>query len=61
MGLKQQFCQQSSYLIDGQLRQSVALAARPAQHGVSAVMTFIINRRGVVYQKYLGEGQKVAD
>jgi len=44
-----------SYLADGQLTQGVALVAFPAQYRVSGVMTFIINQRGVVYQKNLGE------
>lgn len=44
-----------SYLADGQLTQGVALVAFPAQYRVSGVMTFIINQRGAVYQKDLGE------
>jgi Protein of unknown function (DUF2950) len=44
-----------SYLVDGQLTQGVALVAFPAQYRVSGVMTFIINQRGVVYQKDQGE------
>lgn len=48
-----------SYLVDGQLTQGVALLAFPAQYRVSGVMTFIINKNGVVYQKDLGE--KTAD
>lgn len=44
-----------SYLADGQLTQGVALVAFPAQYRVSGVMTFIINERGAVYQKDLGE------
>lgn len=44
-----------SYSADGQLTQGVALVAFPAQYRVSGVMTFIINQRGVVYQKDLGE------
>jgi Protein of unknown function (DUF2950) len=44
-----------SYLVDGQLAQGVALVAFPAQYRVSGVMTFVINQRGVVYQKDLGE------
>jgi hypothetical protein len=43
-----------SYLSDGKLT-AVALVAYPAQYKVSGVMTFIINQRGVVYQKDLGE------
>jgi Protein of unknown function (DUF2950) len=44
-----------SYLSDGKLTGGVALVAYPAQYKVSGVMTFIINQRGVVYQKDLGE------
>lgn len=48
-----------SYLTDGRLTEGVALVAFPGQYKVSGVMTFIINQRGVVYQKDLGE--KTAD
>jgi hypothetical protein len=44
-----------SYLVDGVLKNGVALVAYPAQYKVSGVMTFIINQDGVVYQKDLGE------
>jgi hypothetical protein len=44
-----------SYLSDGKLTGGVALVAYPAEYKVSGVMTFIINQRGVVYQKDLGE------
>jgi Protein of unknown function (DUF2950) len=44
-----------SYLSDGRLTAGVALVAYPAQYKVSGVMTFIINQRGVPYQKDLGE------
>lgn len=44
-----------SYLVDGQLKDGVALLAYPAQYKSSGVMTFIINQRGVVYQKDLGQ------
>jgi Protein of unknown function (DUF2950) len=44
-----------SYLSDGKLTGGVALVAYPAQYKASGVMTFIINQRGVVYQKDLGE------
>jgi hypothetical protein len=44
-----------SYLVDGQLKGSVALVAYPAQYKSSGVMTFIINQDGIVYQKDLGE------
>jgi Protein of unknown function (DUF2950) len=44
-----------SYLTEGKLTGGVALVAYPAQYEVSGVMTFIINQRGVVYQKDLGD------
>jgi hypothetical protein len=44
-----------SYLTDGKLTGGVALVAFPAQYKVSGVMTFIINQRGIVYQKDLGD------
>jgi hypothetical protein len=44
-----------SYLTDGKLTEGVAVVAFPAQYKVSGVMTFIIDQRGVVYQKDLGE------
>jgi hypothetical protein len=44
-----------SYLSDGKLTGGVALVAYPAEYKVSGVMTFVINQRGVVYQKDLGE------
>jgi len=44
-----------SYLTEGKLTGGVALVAYPAQYEVSGVMTFIVNQRGVVYQKDLGD------
>jgi len=44
-----------SYLSDGKLTSGVALVAYPAQYKVTGVMTFIINQRGIVYQKDLGD------
>ena len=44
-----------NYLADGKLSGGVALVAFPAQYRVSGVMTFIIDKDGVVYQKNLGE------
>jgi hypothetical protein len=49
----------TSYLTDGKLTGGVAMVAYPAQYKVSGVMTFVINQRGIVYQKDLGE--KTAD
>jgi hypothetical protein len=44
-----------SYLVDGQLKDGVALVAYPAEYRVSGVMTFIISQNGVVRQKDLGD------
>jgi Protein of unknown function (DUF2950) len=44
-----------SYLVDGKLTGGVALVAYPAQYRVGGVMTFVINRRGIGYQKDLGD------
>jgi hypothetical protein len=44
-----------SYLSDANLTGGVALVAYPVEYRVSGVMTFIINQKGVVYQKDLGE------
>ena len=44
-----------SYLVDGKLTGGVALVAYPAEYRVSGVMTFMINQRGIVFQKDLGE------
>lgn len=48
-----------NYLVDGNLTGGVALVAYPAEYRVSGVMTFMINQRGIVYQKDLGD--KTAD
>ena len=45
-----------TYLKDGKMVGGFALIAWPAQHGASGVMTFMVSREGVVYQKDLGAG-----
>src|SRR5262249_10762856 len=45
-----------SYLKDGKMVGGFALIAWPADHGNSGVMTFMVSREGVVYQKDLGAG-----
>ena len=42
------------YVANGHMIGGFAMAAFPAQYGVSGVMTFIVNHDGVVYQKDLG-------
>ena len=43
------------YMINGNMIAGFATIAVPARYGVTGVMTFIVNRYGVVYQKDLGE------
>ncbi|BCQ28520.1 DUF2950 domain-containing protein (plasmid) [Caballeronia sp. NK8] len=43
------------YLINRRMLAGFAMAAYPAQYGESGVMTFIVNRNGVVYQKNRGK------
>jgi hypothetical protein len=43
-----------SYVIHGHMVAGFALVAWPAEYGVSGVMTFVVNRNGIVYQKDLG-------
>lgn len=43
------------YLINGYLIGGFAAIAVPARYGETGVMTFIVNRYGVVYQQDLGE------
>lgn len=52
-----------SYIINGNMIAGFALVAWPAQYGNSGVMTFIVNQRGVVYQRDLGPdtGKLAAD
>lgn len=44
-----------SYLVDGKMTGGFGLVAFPARYGASGIMTFIVDRDGVVYQKNLGE------
>ena len=44
------------YVVNGDMAGGFGLVAYPARYGSSGVMTFIVNRDGVVYQKDLGEG-----
>jgi hypothetical protein len=43
-----------SYVNDGRLTEGFGLIAFPAVHGRSGVMTFIVNQRGLMFQKDLG-------
>jgi hypothetical protein len=44
-----------NYLVNGRLIGGFAVLAYPAKHGVSGVMTFIVNHDGTVYEKDLGK------
>ena len=43
------------YVVKGKMIGGFAVAAYPAKHGNSGVMTFIVNHDGVVFQKDLGK------
>jgi len=43
------------YLVSGKMILGFALVAYPAQYGASGVMTFMVNQKGIVYQKDLGK------
>lgn len=44
-----------SYLAGDKMIGGFAVVAYPAKHGISGVMTFIVNHDGTVYQKNLGK------
>ncbi len=43
------------YLVDGNLTGGFAIVAYPVQYRNSGIMTFVVSKEGVVYQKDLGE------
>lgn len=43
------------YVVKGRMIGGFALVAYPMQYGVSGIMTFIVNHRGIVYEKDLGQ------
>ena len=43
-----------NYLVNGMMTGGFAFVAYPAEYRSSGVMTFIVNRDGIVYQKDLG-------
>ena len=48
-----------NYIIDGQMTAGFALIAWPSEYGRSGVMSFMVNKEGVIYEKDLGyETQK---
>ena len=44
-----------SYIVNGRLTRGFGLLAYPAVYGKSGIMTFMVNQRGIVFQKDLGE------
>jgi Protein of unknown function (DUF2950) len=42
------------YVVNGKMIGGFAVIARPAEYSNSGIMTFIVNHRGIVYQKDLG-------
>jgi Protein of unknown function (DUF2950) len=50
-----------NYIVDGKMTGGFAFVAYPAQYAASGVMTFIVDRDGIIYQKDLGpDTSKVA-
>jgi hypothetical protein len=45
---------QIDYIADGRMIHGFAMVAGPAEYGASGIMTFIVGKDGVVYQKDLG-------
>jgi len=43
-----------SYLEDGRMTKGFALIAWPSNYGTTGIMTFVVDRSGIVYQKDLG-------
>jgi hypothetical protein len=43
------------YMVEDNMTGGFAVLAHPAEYGVSGIMTFLINRNGILFQKDLGE------
>jgi hypothetical protein len=43
------------YIVNGRMIGGFAVVAYPADYGNSGIMTFMVNHRGIVYQRDLGE------
>jgi hypothetical protein len=48
------------YVVDGEMTRGFGLIAWPSEYGGTGVMTFLVNRDGVVYEKDLGAGTTAA-
>ena len=46
---------EKSYVKDGHMTDGFALVAYPIDYGASGIMTFVVNQRGIIFQKNLGE------
>jgi hypothetical protein len=44
-----------SFLVDGKMTGGFAFIAYPAEYRNSGVMTFVIDNKGIMYEKDLGE------
>lgn len=44
----------ANYVVKGEMIGGFALVAYPSEYGVTGVETFIVNHRGIVYEKDLG-------
>jgi hypothetical protein len=42
------------YIVSGAMTEGFALVAHPAKYGSSGIMTFVVNRDGVIHEKNLG-------
>lgn len=42
------------YLVNGKMTEGFAVVAWPAEYGVSGIMTFMVSRQGVIYERNLG-------
>ena len=51
-----------NYVLDGKMIGGFALVAYPAVYGASGIMTFIVDKDGIVYEKDLGRNtEKIAE
>ena len=48
------------YVVKGKMIGGFALVAFPAEYGVSGIQTFVVNHRGMVYEKDIGSGTTAA-
>jgi len=47
-----------NYVVKGRMILGFALVAYPAEYGNSGVMTFMVNQKGIIYEKNLGKSTK---